>query len=204
MKSVRVASEAPSRPPLPIHNESGVNSLSGVPFRRELPERCLRKHDDRTTIIHTIGYQLRTARELIDHLHAAGVQVLIDVRQTPWSNRRDFSRFRLQPALEAESIIYVHAAFAGNPKELRRAASTHAECLSAYADYLTRHPSIVIRLAELISTHTCEGRSISLFCYERHPEDCHRGILARRLTECAEFPIELQHLGPDGAPRFLS
>lgn len=153
--------------------------------------------------VHTIGYQLRTLDDLIIELKKACIDVVVDVRQTPWSNRRDFAKFRLEPALVAEGVQYVHAKFAGNPKELRRAAATHAECLAAYAEYLNNNPAIVQELGDLVASYQGVGRRVTLFCYERHPDDCHRSILASALDRRFPSGIEVLHLGADGAPRLI-
>jgi len=49
----------------------------------------------------TIGYEGRTAPELIDELVRAGVDVLVDVRFTPVSRKAGMSERRLGEALTA-------------------------------------------------------------------------------------------------------
>ena len=88
----------------------------------------------------SIGYQLRSLEEIVSHLTLAGVNTLLDVRETPWSRKPGLSKKRLAEALGEAGIEYVHLKFVGNPKELRRAASDYAAALSAYDDHLEPIP----------------------------------------------------------------
>lgn len=150
----------------------------------------------------TIGYQMRSTEELIAELQAADVGVLVDVRETPWSNRREYMKSRLQAALEQHGIGYVHARFAGNPKELRRSAATHADCLAAYDDHVRASPAVLEQLDALITDSLAAGQRLCFFCYERHPHDCHRSILLQRWSQATGTDVVVGHLGTDGAPRF--
>ena len=152
--------------------------------------------------IYSLGYQLRSVEEFVETLSDARVGVVIDVREVPWSRKRGFSKTALQEALSASGIAYEHARFAGNPKELRRAAASHEDCLVSYAAYLDDRPDVIAELEALISDHLDGGESVCLVCYERHPHDCHRSILIGRLQTVRE--VEVIHLGPDGAPRLSS
>jgi hypothetical protein len=87
----------------------------------------------------SIGYEGRTADELIATLVDARVTMLVDVRPTPRSRKPGLSRRRLQASLEAVGIEYRHVSALGNPKENRehfrtgdldRGRSVFAELLS--------------------------------------------------------------------------
>ena len=72
--------------------------------------------------IWTIGYERASSDALLAALKAAGVQVLMDVRDLPLSRRAGFSKSTLRVSLEAEGIEYVHLKGLGTPKEGRLAA----------------------------------------------------------------------------------
>lgn len=150
----------------------------------------------------TIGYQLRSADEVVSELVEAGVDVLIDVRETPWSYRPDFRAPSLRHRLIDAGIRYVHAKFAGNPKELRRSAATHEECLDSYALHVENTPDVISALQELLHDLWREGSRPCLMCYERHPADCHRSVLVELWSEATGTTPTLVHLEPEGAPRF--
>lgn len=152
--------------------------------------------------VFSLGYQLRTVDEFVGVLREAGVGVVIDVREVPWSRKKGFSKVSLKEALAESGISYEHAKFAGNPKEIRRAAVSHGDCLVSYAAYLDVRPDVVDSLVSLVSGHLDSGRSVCLVCYERHPHDCHRFTLTERLRAVRE--VEVVHLGREGAPRLSS
>src|SRR5690606_31379274 len=106
---------------------------------------------ERTRLTFTIGYQLRDLNEVVARLQEAGVDVLIDVRETAWSYKKGFSKTHLREALEEVGIEYVHARFVGNPKDIRRKADTHEACLVAYSEYLGERPELIEQFDELVS-----------------------------------------------------
>jgi uncharacterized protein (DUF488 family) len=138
----------------------------------------------------TLGYEKRSLDELID------------VRETAWSHKPGFSKSALSAALARTGIDYVHARFAGNPKWLRSAAQDHEQCLVLYSWYLDEHAGIMAQMRDLVRAYLLAGKSVCLTCFERHPDDCHRGILAERLARGTVPPPE--HLATEGARRLLS
>lgn len=150
----------------------------------------------------TVGYEKRSLDEYIALLHAHGVEVVIDVRETAWSHKPGFSKTAFAAGLEAAGIAYVHLRIAGNPKWLRDAASSHADCLALYRDYVAHHPDVMAALSDTLREFGVTHRRIALTCFERHPEDCHRGILAEEWA--ARNDGEVLQLGPDGCRRLVS
>lgn len=157
---------------------------------------------DTNAPVFTLGYQLRSIDEYVAELVEADVQLVVDVRETPWSHKRGFSKTKLKEALGVAGIDYVHLKFAGNPKELRRAATSHAQCLSDYEEHIQADPGIIEQFAEHVREWLQKGIRACLLCYERHPEDCHRTILLDRALQVLRQPVSVEHLGPNGAPRF--
>lgn len=150
----------------------------------------------------TLGYQRRSLEEFVAILRAAGVQVLIDVRETAWSHKPGFSKHAFRTALDRVGIEYVHVSFAGNPKWLRETARTHAECLELYEWYLNEFGEVVDAFEDLVGQVFAEGKSLALTCFERHSSDCHRSILADRWA--ARNPDRgVVHLATGGCARIL-
>ena len=149
----------------------------------------------------SIGYQKRSLDELLDLLEQADVDVVVDVRETPWSYRREFAKGNLTDQLHSRSIDYLHAKFAGNPKEIRRNAVNHSACLTTYEQYLEANDQIVLSFEETVGTMLREGKNVCLICYERHPEDCHRNIVLRSWMKHTALNPDVVHLGPDGCSR---
>lgn len=153
--------------------------------------------------VFSLGYQLRSVEDFVELLTGAGADVVVDVREVPWSRKPGFSKSPLTEALAQAGIAYEHAKFAGNPKSLRKAAPTHEDCLRSYAGYLAERPEIIEELDKVVSGHLTDGKSVCLVCYERHPRDCHRSILLDGWQSLGR-EAEVVHLAPDGAPRFTA
>jgi uncharacterized protein (DUF488 family) len=144
----------------------------------------------------TLGYEKRTIDEFIGILDHAKVDVLIDVRDVPWSHKRDFAKSKLDAHLAQAGIRYLHAGFAGNPKRLRAQGGTTEEILGAYERHLVEHPEVVDRFRELVLQLEDEGRRVCIMCFERDPRDCHRSILAAR-WKGRRRGLWVEHLGTD-------
>jgi uncharacterized protein (DUF488 family) len=149
----------------------------------------------------TLGYQQRTLEEFIAILLSSRIDVLVDVRETPWSHKPGFSKNVLQAALLARGIRYTHADFAGNPKWLRDNADSHRECLDWYAWYLGEFEEIVPAFEQLLAEQFREGKRVCVACFERHADDCHRAILAKEWQ--ARGSRQVRHLATDGCKRLL-
>jgi uncharacterized protein (DUF488 family) len=127
--------------------------------------------------LYTLGYQGVDVDTYVQKLKDAGVGIVADVRETPWSHKRGFCKNILSSELSKAGIDYVHVKSAGNPKENRRTASDMAECLRRYKDYLRDNPAGVSELIEVVRTAATRNRSVCLTCFERDVQDCHRSIL---------------------------
>lgn len=151
--------------------------------------------------LYTLGYQKRDVPDFVDILLWAGVDLVVDVRETPWSYKPGFSRTALTTALAAVGIEYFHAGFAGNPKAIRRAAKTHDACLAGYREYLERNLEVVAQFDALM-LELKEANLVPCFvCYERHPADCHRSLLIESWGTLARQGATIAHLEPFGQPR---
>ena len=150
----------------------------------------------------TIGYEKRTLDQYLAILVAAGIRVVVDVRETAWSHKPGFSKSSFAAGLAEVGIEYVHAPFAGNPKALRRMARTHAECLDRFRAYLTGAADVLDSLDAVIERYQKEGKPIALTCFERHPDDCHRAILADQWARRGRRRVK--HLEPEGCRRLVA
>jgi uncharacterized protein (DUF488 family) len=149
--------------------------------------------------LYTLGYEKRSLEEFIEVLRGAEIDVLVDVRDTAWSHKPGFSRTSFSQRLACAGIDYVHASFAGNPKWLRTNATSHAECLRLYSWYLDEHHEIVPAFDALLSRFFVVGKRVCITCFERHADDCHRGILAQRWQALGTRRVK--HLATGGGQR---
>lgn len=133
--------------------------------------------------LYTLGYQGVDVNTYVQKLKIAGVGIVADVRETPWSHKRAFCKNILSFELSKAGIGYVHVKSAGNPKENRRSAPDITECLRRYKDYLRSNPDGVIDLVEVVRRAASQNQSVCLTCFEKDVHDCHRSILVDAMKE---------------------
>ncbi len=136
-------------------------------------------------VIKTIGHSNYPIERFVDLLKAGGVQVLVDVRSTPYSRRfPQFGRERLAARLAIDGILYRYegGALGGKPKD------------GGSYDDLASRPEFSDALDRLIAG--AADTTLCLMCAEREPLDCHRTVLVSR--RLAERGCEIEHLLADG------
>ena len=131
------------------------------------------------TALVTVGYEGRTAEELVSAVAEAGVDVLADVRLNPLSRKPGLSKRRLAAALGEAGIEYVHLPALGNPRDNREALRQGDPASWARFQGLLGTPSAQSALAELGSRARRER--VALLCFERDADCCHRRLVAEYL-----------------------
>jgi uncharacterized protein (DUF488 family) len=141
--------------------------------------------------LYTVGYERRTADELITVLTEAAVKVLVDVRLTPLSRKPGMSKNRLATLLHAAGIEYLHLPQLGNPRDNRDAFRRgDVAAVATYRDVL-RTPEGQAALDQLLRLAT--QRRVAVMCFERDAVECHRSMVADALVE-AGAPLRIVHL----------
>lgn len=136
----------------------------------------------------SIGYEGRSAAELIEALRYQQVTVLVDIRLTPISRKPGLSKTALAAALRAAGIEYVHLRELGNPKANRpgyRAGEPTA--LDLYRSVLSSDDgqSALRHVTELL-----DGGAVALLCFERDHADCHRHQVVDELgARCRDLQV---------------
>lgn len=146
--------------------------------------------------LYTLGYQGIDIAKYVKTLRKAGVGIVIDVRETPWSYKRGFCKTALSAELSKAGIEYVHLRSAGNPKENRRTASSTQECLRRYRHHLRNDQKGLLDLIAVLRSAKKRNLSACLTCYERAPYECHRSVLAasvlRRTAKATAVHLQAQ------------
>jgi uncharacterized protein (DUF488 family) len=143
--------------------------------------------------IHTIGHSTHAMPHFVGLLRGAGVDVIADVRSSPYSRHvPHFSRDALRDALADGGIRYL---FLGDQLGARpRDRTAYADGVARY-DLIAGLPSFRVGISRLL-----EGARtfrIALLCAERDPLDCHRAVLVAR--HLAEAGADVAHILADGA-----
>jgi uncharacterized protein (DUF488 family) len=141
--------------------------------------------------LYSIGYEKATLGDLIATLRAAGVAVLLDVRDRPVSRRPGFSKRQLAAAVEEAGMHYIHLAALGTPPE-GRLANRRRDWPRFWAiveDRLGR-PEAELDLERAIDI--AAAAPSCLLCYEADWRSCHRARIADILVGRQGFA--LRHL----------
>lgn len=129
-----------------------------------------------------VGYEGRDAEQFVDELLAAEVDVVVDVRLTPVSRKRGFSKRALAEHLESAGIRYEHLRALGNPKENRAGFAGGDEelrtAVERYATLLADEHAIAAldRVTDLATS-----RRVAVLCFEASDHRCHRQVVLSRV-----------------------
>lgn len=145
---------------------------------------------DQSAWIVGVGYEGCDLDSFIRRLRGEGVTLLIDVRLTPISRKRGFSKTALSQALADSAIAYQHmrelgnpkwnrAGFAGDPGELGAARATYARLLDQ---------DQARECVERIADATRRGK-VAVMCFEADECRCHRDLVLRAVRERFSYAI---------------
>jgi len=122
----------------------------------------------------------------VSALERQGVQRLVDVRLTPLSRKRGFSKSALIQALATAGIAYEHRRELGNPKHNRAGfAGSDADRSQARAVFaeLLRRPEAVEAIDAVAAAAARE--QVVVLCFEADQHRCHRDLVLAELTQRA-------------------
>lgn len=153
-----------------------------MPAQPALP--WTRRSDDDLQVagrIYSVGYEGFTLDALVERLATAGVTVLVDVRLNPVSRRPGFSRRKLEEALSAAGITYVHEKPLGNPPDNRdafRSGDSEAGRARMRSILSNGAGEALDRVVALASE-----QRIAVLCVERDHTRCHRDVVVEMAVE---------------------
>jgi uncharacterized protein (DUF488 family) len=134
----------------------------------------------RPAALTTIGYEGASLPAFLATLKAAGVTLLLDVRELPISRRKGFSKTPLSHALKAAGIDYRHERALGAPRNVRHRLREDGDFKRYFADfreYLATQDALLDQLARSLSG------CVALLCFERNPAECHRSVVVAALAK---------------------
>lgn len=129
-----------------------------------------------------VGYEGQQAEQFVGELQSTGVDVVVDVRLTPISRKRGFSKRLLAEYLDAVGIRYEHLRALGNPKDNRAGFAGDADALrSALARYddLLADADAAAALDRV--TELAMSSRVAVLCFEASDHRCHRQVVLSRV-----------------------
>jgi uncharacterized protein (DUF488 family) len=132
-----------------------------------------------STIV-SIGYEGRSAEEVVDALVESGVAVLVDVRLNAISRKAGLSKRALAERCKARGIEYMHEPTLGNPRDNRDGfREGRPENHRAFEQHLVvQGADALVRVGKLL-----KDRTVGLLCFEADACSCHRSIVAEHLKK---------------------
>ena len=144
------------------------------------------------SVLHTIGYQGRTSKDLIEIFYCNEIEEVIDVRELPLSRLKGFSKTELAQALEEAGIRYESLRSLGSPRELRREYRQSGDFDSFASQYRILLQDRQSEICDLMEKAYI--RNICLLCFERNSDECHRKLVAEAIREAASNGLIVSHL----------
>lgn len=138
--------------------------------------------------LHTIGYTGRTIEDFVEALQRASIQAVVDIREGPYSKRREYSRHGLADELRAARIFLVRAHQFGNPFRPPTDRRSFADCMESYREFVRFQEDELLRLGGLVREDRC-----ALLCACARHSRCHRSELAAIVAERVPG-LEIVHL----------
>lgn len=156
-----------------------------------------------TVTIYTIGHSNASAAKIIELLKQYEIDVLVDVRSSPYSQYNpQFNRESFQGALEQSGIEYRFAGdyLGGRPKD--PTCYKEKQLPQGKADYLqlVDYPAVMTKvwfkkgLNHLIDIS--HQQRIAIMCSEEDPATCHRHHLVGKALMAQD--IKVVHIRKDG------
>lgn len=174
-------------------------ATNSIIAERLLPEQYFKKvvrarPSDNSITLFTIGYEGISLEEYLNRLIKNNVNLLVDVRKNPLSQKYGFSKKTLSSFCGKLGIDYIHIPEVGIDSSKRRELNTQADYDVLFKEYRetvlneTKHSQNTI--FELLERY----KRIALTCFEADTCQCHRTHLAEKLKNSPNFKYPLKHI----------
>jgi len=141
--------------------------------------------------IFTIGYQGKSLEKYLLQLYQNNVHLLVDVRASSYSMKKEFIGSRLASGCKLLNIDYKHMPELGIPNTYRKEISDKDQLFGVYKNkLLSQRANDIKQLADLVINE----KRIALTCFEANHNDCHRHYLAEELFKHLDNRIPVEHL----------
>ena len=144
--------------------------------------------------IYTIGYTGFKLKEFIQELKSKEINVVIDVRSSPYSERyADYNKEKLELELTLNEIYYRNYAKEFGARQENKVFYS----ADGFLDFeIFRKSEQFLSGVEKIRNSIAKGYKIAFLCAEKNPIQCHRTILVARTFY--ELGYNVVHLMPNG------
>jgi uncharacterized protein (DUF488 family) len=142
----------------------------------------------------TIGYEGSSLDGYLNRLIRNNIQTLVDVRHNPLSRKYGFSKKTLSESLGKMGIEYIHIPELGIASDKRQHLETQQDYNHLLDDYernnLTKNAPALQKLFDIF----LDRKRIAVTCFEGHASMCHRGRVAKALSQRPDWNFEVEHI----------
>ena len=142
----------------------------------------------------TIGYEGSSFEGYLNRLIQNNVKTLVDVRRNPLSRKYGFSKKTLSDTLKKLNIEYVHIPELGIASDKRQELHTQADYDRLFDFYekqeLKKNKLAIKQLFDIF----IDRKRIAITCFEAHVCMCHRGRVAKALSQLPEWRYDIHHI----------
>ena len=146
-------------------------------------------------VLFTIGYEGLDQRKFLAHLVHHAVDVVADIRKLPLSRKKGFSKTALKETLSSKSIDYINFQKLGAPKDIRDElykSGNYNRFFRKYQRNISDQTDLLKAIHGLVNT----GKKVTLLCFERDPQKCHRKVVAEEIKKLDSNGLKVKHIIP--------
>ena len=162
--------------------------------KKEIDAITSERPDDKSTCFFTIGYEGSSFEGYLNRLIRNNVRTLVDVRRNPLSRKYGFSKRTLSDTVRKLGMEYIHIPELGIASEKRQELNTQADYDRLFASYekqeLKQNKKSLQRLFDIF----LENKRVAITCFEEHVCMCHRGRVAKALSQLPEWKYNILHI----------
>lgn len=145
--------------------------------------------------LYTMGYEGLDGRQFLASLLHHDVDVVADIRKLPISRKKGFSKTALKEMLNDKNIEYLNFQGLGAPKDIRDElyqSGDYSQFFNKYLKCIADKHDLLEDIYKLINS----GKKVSLLCFEKDPEQCHRKVVAEQIKKIDGNGLEVKHIVP--------
>lgn len=130
----------------------------------------------------SVGYEGTDIGSFVSSIRKAEIDLVADIRLTPVSRKKGFSKNGLREALADSGVQYRHLPSLGNPKQNRPLfAGSDLDVGRARYRAGLRRPEARAGLADL--ARLAGTYSVAVLCFEADARRCHRAVVLEELAQ---------------------
>nr|DAQ38403.1 MAG TPA: protein of unknown function DUF488 [Caudoviricetes sp.] len=150
-------------------------------------------HND-SVCFFTIGYEGKTIENYINRLIKNNIHLVCDVRANPFSRKYGFSQRDLSVLLKKIGIEYVHMPELGIVSDKRQALKTQEDYDALFSWYEKNILPTKIEILNKLRDTLKQYKRIAITCFEADVKQCHRGRIAKILSEQSDWNTPIEHI----------